>query len=285
VTAPTIDATADSPLEGRLNRRAPLLRQGWQELVEISRFRPLVHHLVSSSLRTENAGTVFGFLWWLLDPLLLMVVYVFLIDVILRRGTPDYPVFVLTAVIAWTFFAGATRTSIGQTLAKERLMRQVSFPKAVIPLAATTAEACHFVFGLAVLTVFAIPFGIVPHPVLPFVLVVAAVQLVLTLGVAYLLSALNVFFRDTQHLAVYFFRLWFYLSPALYALADVPPRFRDVYALNPFTTLFTSYRAVLIEHTLPDLSALALVAAGSVLVLVVGYLFFSGTEHLFTKLI
>ncbi len=266
-----------------LYERPSLLREALRQLGELRRFGLLIRYMVSASLRTENTGTLFGYFWWLLDPLLLMAVYVVLIDVIMDRGGEHFPLFVFTSVLAWKYFSASARNAMGVTLGKERLMKQISFPKAVLPISALVAETIHFGFGLVVLLVFSIPFGVYPHPALALVPLVALVQLALTLGFAFFLSALNVFFRDLQNLSQYVFRIWFYLSPGLYAITLVPERYRDLYELNPFATLFPAYHAILLDHQAPDFQALGIVAAFSVLVLFLGYLFFVRLEQSFTK--
>lgn len=255
------------------------------ELRDLARYRHLLRSLVSSSLRTENSNTVLGFLWWILDPLLLASVYVVLVGVILGRGGEDFPIFVLTAIIAWEFFVKSTRNAASTTVRRERTMRQVAFPKSVIPLSSALAGAVHFTAGFGVLLVVAIPFGITPSVIALLAIPVAVVQLAFTLGVAYFLSALNVFFRDTEKLTGYLFRVWFYLSPALYPVTLVPERFRDVYELNPFATFFTAYRSVVMEHEVPDLAALGVVAGASAVVLVLGYAFFVRLQPWFVKLV
>jgi ABC-type polysaccharide/polyol phosphate export permease len=263
--------------------RAPFPVRAASRTRDIYRFRHLVRYLVSTSLRTENVGTVFGFLWWLLDPLLLMAVYTVLIDVVLRRGGPNYPLFVLAAILSWEFFVRSTRNSMGFTLQKERAMRQVAFPKSVVPLSATLAEGVHFLMALVLFLVFALPFGIYPSPLALLAIPIAAIQFLFTLGVAFFLAALNMFFRDANHLSDYVFRLWFYLSPGLYAATLIPDRYRTLYDLNPFATLFNSFRDVLLDHRLPDFAALGGVAGVSVVVLLLGYLYFISVEPSFAK--
>lgn len=285
MTATSLDPALDPAIDVPASPRRSLLRDAASELRALARYRSLLRYLVSSSLRTENANTVLGFLWWVLDPLLTAAIYVVLIGVILGQTTPDFPIFVLTAIISWELFSKGTNKSVGATLRRERSMRQIAFPKSVLPLSVVCAEAFHFLFGLAVLLAVAIPFGILPHPIVLLALAIAAVQLVFTLGVAYFLSALNIFFRDTTKFLSYLFRMGFFLSPALYPVDRVPERFRDVYELNPFVTFFESYRSVVMHHSVPDLGALGILSGVSVLLLVCGYLFFVRLQPWFAKLV
>ena len=262
-----------------------ILRDAVAELRAVARYRHLLRYLTTSSLRTENANTVLGFVWWVLDPLLLMAVYVVLVGVLLGRGGPDFPIFILTAIIAWELFAKGSRDMVSATVRKERSMRQIAFPKAVLPLSEMIAATIHFAFAFLVLLVVAIPFGIYPSVYALLAVPIVLVQIVLTLGIGFFLSAFNIFFRDTHKLMRYVFRIGFYLSPTLYSVSRVPEQFRDIYQLNPFATLIPAYRDVVMEHTVPDFGALAVVLGASLVVLVFGYLFFVRMQPWFAKLV
>jgi ABC-type polysaccharide/polyol phosphate export permease len=283
-TAPA-EPALDLPIEPPPIERSSLLRDARDELRDLVRYRHLLRYLVRSSLRTENANTVFGFLWWILDPLLQCAVYVLFIGVILGMGGADFPIFVLTALIAWGLFSTGTIDAVTSTVRKEASMRQVAYPKSVIPLARIITAAIHFLAGYAVLLVVAVPFGIYPSAYALLGLPVALILLVFTLGVSYFLSAINVFFRDTTKLIRYVFRMWFYLSPGLYSVSQVPESFRSVYELNPFATFFTAFRDVVMYHRVPDVAALGVVLAVSVVLLALGYLFFVRLEPWFAKLV
>ncbi len=285
MTATQADPTAAVPFDLPAPRKRSLLRDAWGEVRATARYGHLLRYLVSSSLRTENANTVFGFFWWVLDPLLQMAVYVVFIGLLLGRGDPDYPVFILTAIISWELLAKATQGSARATLRKERAMRQVAFPKAILPLSEVIGAGAHFMFAFGVLLVVAIPFGIYPSAYALLVVPIALVQLSLTTGVAFFISALNVFLRDTTKIVGYVFRMGFFLSPVLYPVTLVPDRYREIYDLNPFVTLFGAYRAIVMEHSMPDWSSLGIVAVGSIVALVLGYLFFVRLQASFAKLV
>jgi ABC-type polysaccharide/polyol phosphate export permease len=285
VTTSSVDPAVALPVDVPVPAKRSLLRDARDELKAVARYRHLLRYLITSALRTENANTVFGFVWWILDPLLLMSVYVLLVGVLLDRGTPDFPVFILTAIVAWELFAKGTRNMVTGTMRKERSMRQIAFPKAVLPLSAIAAAAIHFAVAFLVLLLVAIIFGIYPSPYALLALPIVLVQLAFTLGLGFFLSAINVFFRDTTKLMRYVFRFGFYLSPTLYPLSAVPERFRPIYDLNPFATLIPAYRDVVMYHKVPDLAALGVVGAASLVVLILGYLFFVRLQPWFAKLV
>ena len=285
MTTTSPDPSVGVPFDLLATPERSLLRDAWSELRATARYRHLLHYLIRSSLRTENANTVLGFLWWILDPLFQMAIFIVFVGLILGRGGEDYPIFILTAIISYELFVKATKKSIATTVQKERSMNQVAFPKTVLPLSEVISASVHFMAGFLVLLAVAIPFGFEPSLYALLVVPILLVQIVLTTGVAFFLSALNVFFRDTNKIVGYTFRLGFYLSPALYPISAVPERFRGFFELNPFATLFEAYRAIVMRHEVPDLSSLGIVAGASLVVMVIGYLFFVRLAPWFAKLV
>lgn len=279
------DPTAAVPIDLLAPQKRSLLRDAREELNAIARYRHLLRYLISSALRTEHANTVFGFFWWVLDPLLQMAVYVTFIGLILGRGGPDYPVFILTGIIAWELLVKSTQRSTTATVNKERAMHQVAFPRSVVPLSEVIGGGVHFMFAFFVLMAVAVPFGIYPSPYALLVIPIVLVQLALVTGIAFFLSALNVFFRDTGRIMTYVFRMGFYLSPILYPLSAVPERVRPIFELNPFVPLLDAYRAIVMEHTFPDWASLGIVAAVALAILALGYLFFVRLQSWFPKLV
>jgi lipopolysaccharide transport system permease protein/teichoic acid transport system permease protein len=264
--------------------RPSLLKRVTQELRAIRQYRDLIRHLIRTTLAKESTGTVFGALWWLIDPLVLMGVYVFFVDVVLHRGGDNFALFVLTGVIAWKHLSSGLISSISSTLMREQTMRQVAFPRSVLPIAAVLAETIHLLIGIGVYVAVAAAFGVYPTWRFPLVFVVVAIQTMLVLGVAFCCSALNIFFRDLQNLTSYVLRLGFFLSPSLYAPSMIPDDYRQLYDLNPFATLLPAYRSILLYHELPDWSALGLVTAASAVLMALGFLVFVRLSGSFAKL-
>jgi lipopolysaccharide transport system permease protein/teichoic acid transport system permease protein len=265
-------ATSGRPWDGLLT-----------ELRSVVRYRELVRHLVRAALAKESTGRVFGALWWLIDPLVLVAVYVFFVDVILQSGGEDFALFVLVGALVWKHLSSGVITSMTTTLAREQAMRQVAFPRAVLPLSAVLAETIHLALGLLVYVAAAIVFGVVVGPAFLFVLPLVAIQVVLVLGLSLALAAVNVLYRDVQNLTSYVLRVGFFLSPALYAIDQIPESVRPVYLLNPFATLIPAFRDVMLYDRQPDWSAVGLVGLGSVVTLVAGFVVFTRLERWFAK--
>ena len=266
-----------------------LVRQGLEETWSRRR---LTRYLVGADLHKKGADTLLGNVWWILDPLLQMVVYVVLVSLLLGRTTEDYPLFVFAAILPWKWFSSAVNDAILSVVARERIIKQVHFPKIVLPVAATMSGIANFAFGLIPLVGLMVLFYSDRLSVFLLTLpIIAAVQLVFTLGVAILLSAVNVFYRDVGNVARHILRLWFYLSPGLYSVEQVTklveryPAAGFVYGLNPFTVIFEAYRAAIYDGKLPNFVGLAVLLAGSFLVLFACIYAFKRLEPAFAKVL
>ena len=211
------EATASLPSSA--TRRGPLdlLRDA---IDDVQTRRRLIRYLVQADAKKKGADTLLGNIWWVLDPLLQMLVYVILVSVIVQRSKPDYPLFIFAAILPWKWFTSSVNDAIASITSQDRLIKQVKFPKIVLPTATTVAGIVSFAFGLIPLGALLILFY---HdrisPYLVFIPVIAAVQLLFTLALCYVVAAVNVFYRDVANLSRHVLRLWFYLSPALYGPA------------------------------------------------------------------
>lgn len=257
------------------------------DLRELHRYRSLVWQLFTSGLQTERTGSIFGFVWWLLDPILLMLVYLFLFDFVFHRSEPNFPIYILVSLVSWEFFQKSLDRSIGTTIASSESMKRVRFPKSVIPISITLTQFTHFLFGLVVsVAVGWIGWGIVPRPLSLLGLIpLAIVQGMFTLGLAFLLSGLNFFFRDVQHLLRYVMRTWYLTSPGLWNLSRIPAPYRGVFQLNPFAPFFETFHALILHLAMPPVWALIYVSCLSAFLLVGSYALYVRLSPNFVKLV
>ena len=259
--------------------------------------RRLIAYLVRADLRRTGADTVLGNVWWIVDPLLQMLVYWVLVGVILERDRyPDFPLFIFAAILPWKWFDASVKAGRNVVVGSERLIKQINFPKLVLPLSATMAETVTFAFGLIPLTALMLLFYqdrlTAWYLVIPLV---AVVQLVFTMALAIAISAANVFYRDIGNFMRHAMRFWFYLSPTLYGIdqihritADKPvlgPIIDFWYAINPFTYLLGAYRAAIYEGVSPHWTALGILLLVSLVLLALSVLLFKRVEPSFAKVL
>ena len=288
-----MDTIQEVPASPRtLEARPSPLRLVGLALREIRSRRRLIGYLARADMKRKGADTLFGNIWWVLDPLLQMSVYVVLVTVIFQKQQEAYPLFIFAAILPWKWFTTSMSDAISSVSGQERLIKQMQFPKLVLPLAAMLSAITQFTFGLIpLIAMMVLLYPARISPTLAWIPVVAIVQLVFTLSLGIVLSALNVFFRDIGNLARHVLRLWFYLSPALYGADTVlklsvhEPTIGTIMRLNPFYTILEGYRSAIYFGTMPDLASLALLLAASAIGIVVALWFFKRLEPAFAKVL
>ena len=294
-----MSATSEVPAAFRhaAGDRGPFRLIG-EAINDIRSRRRLVRYLVQADIRKRGADTVLGNIWWVLDPLLQMAVYVVFVAIVAPRRPTDYPLFIFAAILPWKWFTATITDSTQSIIGKDQLIKQIQFPKIVLPTAATVAGIVSFAFGLVALGLLMLFFPDRISPYLLLIPVIAAVQFVFTLACAYAVAAGNVFFRDLGNVEAHVLRLWWFLSPGLYSLAALDelsifrnnPALRTLAGLNPFAILFEAYRMVIYGTPtgppgLPNFASLAALLAGSIVFLGLTTIMFKRLEPNFAKVI
>jgi ABC-type polysaccharide/polyol phosphate export permease len=221
-----------------------------------------------------------------------MAVYVVLVSVVFDRGGPDYPLFIFAAILPWKWFQSTIADAITAVTGADRLIRQIQFPKLVLPVASACAGVVNFLFGLIPLAaLILLLYRERLSATLLLIPVIAAVQFFFNLALAIGLAAVNVFYRDVGNLSRHALRLWFYLSPGLYAIEDLRtatanvPVVGQILLANPFAILFTAYRDVIYSERSPEWTGLAALLGASLLLLAVATLMFKRVEPAFAKVL
>lgn len=244
-------------------------------LSRLLHFRGLLLTLTSRELKARYRGSLLGFLWSLVNPLLLLAVYTIVFDLVFRNragGVQPYAVFLLSGLFPWIWFSSALLDGTVSLSANAGLLRKAVFPAEVLPAVSTLASLAHYLLALPVLLVaIAVARFALHHPVggwsvllLPAALVL---QLPFTAGLALALAALNVHFKDVRDLLANLLTLTFFLTPILYPLetiAGVRP-LRLLVAANPMTPFIRLYQELLFFGRVPG-PGLWLQAAGLALV-------------------
>src|SRR5918996_5977210 len=219
-------------------------------LAQLPRYWPLIQSLVARELKARYRGSVLGFFWSFVNPLLLLLVYTFVFTVVLPAAHPPdlqpFALFMFCGILPWTWFASSLLEASNVLIAGGNLIRKVLFPAEVLPIVTVLAGLVHFCFGLPILAAFLIYYRVpLVAADLAWFPVIVFVQLVLTLGLALLVSALTVHFRDVRDLLANLLTLWFFATPIIYPLSVAPERVQRLLKLNPFTHLAVSYQEVL----------------------------------------
>jgi ABC-2 type transport system permease protein len=186
-------------------------------LKEIWLYRPLLLSLVRKELKVKYKGSILGFAWSMLNPLFTLAIYYFVFQVILGNQMPLFAIYLLSGLLVWNLFSTALAAATGSITGNDNIVKKVSFPREVLPLASVGAALFNFVLQLIVMAVALVAFTHAPSPVFLLVAVLATAVLILfTSALAIFLSAINVTFRDTQHLQELVLMLWFWATPITY---------------------------------------------------------------------
>jgi len=252
-----------------------------ERLAELYRFRALIGMLVLRDLRARYRGSLLGFLWSFLNPLLLMGVYVLVFSVYLRVEVKDYAVFLFTGLLPWLWFASSLGHATGVIVGSGALVRRIFFPAEILPIVSVLSNLTNLLLSFPLLFLFLVVFGIWPGPVVLFLPLIVALQLLLTVGLALALAALNVHLRDVEQILANGLLLLFFLSPICYPVSTVPGTLRlgalvtvplrPLYFLNPVAGLVQSYQNVLFYGREPHWIHLGMALACATVAFVGGY--------------
>ena len=259
-------------------------------LRQLFRYRGLVQILVARELKARYRGSVLGFFWSFVNPLLLLLVYSFVFTVVMPRGeqleTEPYAVFLFCGLLPWTWFSASLSDGASVLIVNGNLIKKVMFPAEILPVVAVVSNMVHFLFGLPILIGFLL-FYSVPLRLSELVWfpVVLSVQFILTLGLAMSLAALTVHFRDIKDLLANVLTLWFFATPILYPMSFLPERgkfFMDY--LNPFAHLAISYQEILFyDGPFGHWKWLVVLALGGVVLFFIGYALFDRLRDSFAE--
>jgi len=243
------------------------------QLRTLLRYRMLIHSLVARDLKARYRGSVLGFLWSFINPLLMLLIYGLVFGYVLvvpRSPTVEpYFLFLFCGILPWTWFQASIAESAGSLIAGGNLIKKVLFPAEVLPVVNVLANLAQFGLGLPILLAFLVyerKLGwsalMLPLPVL--------VQLVFTIGLALLVAALTVHFRDIQSILAHLLHLWFFATPVIYAYVEVKPSLRAILKLNPMTHLVIAYQQMLFDDRFTDWRGLMGAAAAAVVLFGLG---------------
>ncbi len=257
-----------------------------QNLRELYQYRALLFSLTQRELKARYRGSVLGFLWTFLNPTLQMLVYALVFNVFMRQQKEHYLYFVFVGLLPWVWFSSSIGAGASAISDRRDLLTKVHFPAQVLPATVVTTNLINYALSLPLMVALGALYGRWPTWHAVAFPVVVATQLLFTLALAYVVSALNVAFRDLQHVVANVLSLWFFVTPILYSGDLIPERVRTIAVLgNPMAILVTSYQAMFYERRLPSPEPLVGLAAGAVLLLWIAAWIFERRREEFAELV
>jgi len=263
--------------------------RGWVSLNlgELVRYRELIYFFTWRDIKVRYKQTVLGASWAILQPFLTMVVFSILFGEL--AGIPSdgvpYPIFVYSALLPWQLLENGVTKAGGSLVLGRNLVTKVYFPRLAVPIAPVLAGLVDFALASVVLVGLMAYYAYPPTTAmwtLPFFLLLAIVT---TLGAAFLLSAMNVAYRDVGYLIPFLLRMWFFLTPIVYPASELPEAYRWIYALNPMVAVVDGFRFALLGNRELDLTMLAVSSAMAAILLVAGTIYFRRMERTFADVV
>jgi len=252
-------------------------------------YRELLFSLTKKELKVKYRGSALGFFWSLLNPILTMLVYSFVFSIVLRAGIKEFAIFLICALLPFNFLSNSVNYGASSIIGNSNLVNKIYFPREIIPLSIVFTNLINFFFELAALFIVLGIMGYKFYMYLYLLPIIIFIQFFLVVGMTLLVSALNVFFRDLQHLITIIMMVWFFGTPIIYPLSMVPERFQYVIKINPMTIYAAYYRNIFyyvkypegagFPNTLETLGALGI----TLLIFFAGYYVFKRLEPRFAE--
>lgn len=285
---PLADRAAPAASPARpLRAIAPAPRRRWNPFrrpAAVWERRRALGLLLRRDLKIRYASSILGYLWSVLDPLLMAVVYWFVFTQIFERsvGAEPYIVFLLAALLPWTWFNNAVHEVARALRVDGKLIRSTNVPRETWIVRVILSKGVEFLFGVPVIVLFALAYSAEVNWRVVLVVPAILLQTTLLLGVGLLLAPLVVLVRDLDRLVRIFLRLAFYASPVIYAVRDAPPAWEYVLAANPLAGIFELYRAAFFPQFL-DWGHVGISTAISISLLLIGWVVFARLERTVLK--
>lgn len=253
-------------------------------LRELYEYREMAVSLVKRDLKSRYQGSVLGFLWMFLNPLLQLFVYTIVFSTIMRMGIENFYLFMFVAFVPWLFFSTCLSTGTMVIFSQQDMVKKIYFPREILPLSFTVSQFVNMLLSFLVIFAVLIFSGTGVNPAaLLYLPAVMLTEFVLALGITCLVSALTVYFRDLEHIMGIVAMAWMYLTPVIYPAAMVPEKYAKLFYLNPMTPITIAYRDILFYKKAPQIDTLADAMVMSILVLAAGQLVFHRLQRRFVE--
>lgn len=246
-------------------------------------YREFLKTSIKKEFRGKYKKSFLGVLWSFLNPLFQLAVYALVFPFILRNDVDNYTIFLIVALMPWTFFNMTILQSAACVVANGGIIKKVYFPREILPISTATSNLINFliteliVFAALLISGVGIGSSII---ILPIIILM---QYILQLGLAFIFSAITVYVRDVEYLLNVFMMLMFYLSPIVYSADMIPSNFLPLFKLNPMFHIIEFYRTILYYKQIPDMANIGIMFIMCMAVLIIGYLIFNKCKKRFAE--
>jgi lipopolysaccharide transport system permease protein len=250
---------------------------------ELWNCRHLTLKLAMSEFRLRYKNSILGFLWSLIEPLLILTVLYIVFTNLMQVNVKHYQLFLLIGIISWNMLTRGTTMSLNSILGKPSLVKKVYFPREVLVISSCITALLMTLLEFIVFGIFMIIFKVVPDLTIVYFPLVLIAEFLFVLGISFGLAALNVYYRDIQYIWAVVLQAGFFAAPIIYPISIIPEKYVWIIMLNPMTRIIDTLRGAVIYSTAPIFGDGIFIAAASLGVLAAGYLIFLRLEPGFAE--
>jgi len=257
-----------------------------KNIKDVFKYRTLIGTLVERELKARYRGSLLGLFWSFINPLLLVLVYFIAFKICLRQNMENYAVFLFVGILPWTWFSSSMLEGANSILVGGHYLKKVLFPSETLPIVAICSNFVHFILGIPILMMVVGAAGktINTYHFLIYFPIIVIIQMLFTLSLVILFSALTVHFRDIQHLLINFLTLWFFSSPIIYPQEMVPEKISYILIkFNPMAHIVIAYQDIFFYERVPTLRNLGYTAVFSLLLFFLSYAVYNKLRDTFVE--
>ena len=264
-------------------------KKGWQliDFKGLIEYRDLFYFLISRDIKVRYKQTVLGGLWAIIQPFFLMVVFTLFFGQLAKvpsDGIP-YPIFNYSAMVAWTYFASAVASSGNSLLQESALVSKVYFPRLIAPLAPVVAFLLDFAIAFIILIGMMLYYRIYPTVMAVLLPLLVLLMMLTASGVGMFLAALNAKYRDIRYTIPFLVQFWMFASPVVYPVSMIPAKYHLIYTINPMAGVIEGFRSALLGTVAFPTEMVLISSSVSIILFVIGALYFRRTERYFADVI
>ena len=241
--------------------------------------KDLLVHLVVSGLKAQHRNTYLGYVWWILDPLLMALVFYFARVLIFGMRGEYIGAYLVVGLVAWKWITSVLIGSAKSISVKSGIITQVYLPKAIFPLGSVFTQMMNFTFSLAVIAIFLAAYRLVPTVYILWFPIVMFTQVIFLTAIALVLAYSCMLIRDFENVLTHITSFWFWTTPVIWETWRLPEQYQQLLRYNPAATLLISYRNILMYQTGPLVQDLLFISMISFAVIIYMLYFYNLNEH------
>lgn len=250
---------------------------------DLYNYRELLKTNIKKDVGGKYKHSFLGVLWSFVSPLLQIAVYALVFQVILKSDIENYTVYLCCGLIPWQYFSSVILRGAASIIDNGNIIKKVYFPREILPISVVTSEGVNFLISTIIILGFVIFGGIGLSVNILWYFIILAIQYVVSIGFAFIVSSLSVYFRDLLHLLGIIIQLLFYATPIVYTANAVPAGLQWIIKINPMSYLIEAYRNIFYNKMSPDIKSLLIPLVMGIVLCIIGYMIFKKLERRFAE--